>query len=105
MKTMHKKILLALSITAFCLATKAQTSENQHQLLQNKIETAMENGQNAEAIGYAKQDAALWMQEKGKKSNGYLDAIELLSIIYLLSDAAAWVTGTSLVVDGGRLLK
>ena len=27
------------------------------------------------------------------------------SIIYLLSDAAAWVTGTSLVVDGGRLLK
>ena len=27
------------------------------------------------------------------------------SIIYLLSDAAAWVTGTSLVIDGGRLLK
>ena len=27
------------------------------------------------------------------------------AIIYLLSDAAAWVTGTSLVIDGGRLLK
>lgn len=26
-------------------------------------------------------------------------------IIYLLSDAAAWVTGTTLVIDGGRLLK
>lgn len=26
-------------------------------------------------------------------------------IIYLLSDASAWVTGTSLVIDGGRLLK
>lgn len=27
-----------------------------------------------------------------------------LAIIYLLSDAARWVTGTSLVIDGGRLL-
>ena len=27
------------------------------------------------------------------------------AIIYLLSDAAAWLTGTSLVIDGGRLLK
>ena len=27
------------------------------------------------------------------------------AIIYLLSDAAAWVTGTSFVIDGGRLLK
>ncbi len=26
-------------------------------------------------------------------------------IIYLLSDASAWITGTSLVIDGGRLLK
>ena len=26
-------------------------------------------------------------------------------IIYMLSDAAAWITGTSLVIDGGRLLK
>jgi NAD(P)-dependent dehydrogenase (short-subunit alcohol dehydrogenase family) len=26
------------------------------------------------------------------------------SIIYLLSDAAAWITGTSLVIDGGRSL-
>jgi NAD(P)-dependent dehydrogenase (short-subunit alcohol dehydrogenase family) len=27
------------------------------------------------------------------------------AIIYLLSDAAAWVTGTSMVVDGGFMLK
>lgn len=27
------------------------------------------------------------------------------SIIYLLSDAASWITGTSLVLDGGRMLK
>jgi len=27
------------------------------------------------------------------------------AIIYLLSDAAAWVTGSELVIDGGRLLK
>ena len=26
-------------------------------------------------------------------------------IIYLLSDASAWVTGTELVIDGGRSLK
>ncbi len=24
------------------------------------------------------------------------------AIVYLLSDAAAWVTGTNMVVDGGR---
>lgn len=27
------------------------------------------------------------------------------AIVYLLSDASAWVTGSSLVIDGGRLLK
>ena len=27
------------------------------------------------------------------------------AIIYLLSDAAAWVTGTSMVVDGGFMIK
>ena len=26
-------------------------------------------------------------------------------IIYLLSDASAWVTGTELIIDGGRMLK
>jgi NAD(P)-dependent dehydrogenase (short-subunit alcohol dehydrogenase family) len=26
------------------------------------------------------------------------------AIVYLLSDASRWVTGTSLVIDGGRLL-
>ncbi len=26
-------------------------------------------------------------------------------IVYLLSDASAWVTGTELVIDGGRMLK
>ena len=26
------------------------------------------------------------------------------SVIYLLSDAAAWITGTDLVIDGGRSL-
>ena len=27
------------------------------------------------------------------------------AIIYLLSDASAWVTGTSLIIDGGFMLK
>ena len=27
------------------------------------------------------------------------------AIVYLLSDAASWVTGTDLVIDGGRSLK
>lgn len=27
------------------------------------------------------------------------------SVIYLLSDAAAWITGTSMIIDGGKLLK
>ena len=27
------------------------------------------------------------------------------AIIYLLSDASAWITGTSLIIDGGKLLK
>ena len=26
------------------------------------------------------------------------------AIVYLLSDTSRWVTGTSLVIDGGRLL-
>ena len=36
----------------------------------------------------------------------YADPKEIAwSIIYLLSDAAAWITGTDLVIDGGRSLK
>ena len=27
------------------------------------------------------------------------------AIVYLLSDASSWVTGTSLVIDGGFMLK
>ena len=27
------------------------------------------------------------------------------AIIYLLSDAAAWVTGTDMILDGGKLLR
>ena len=27
------------------------------------------------------------------------------AIVYLLSDAAAWVTGTDLLIDGGRSLR
>lgn len=36
----------------------------------------------------------------------YADPKEIAwSIIYLLSDAATWITGTDLVIDGGRSLK
>ena len=49
------------------------------------------------------EQRTLYMQKYPLKRYGEPEEVAW-AIIYLLSDAAAWVTGTSLIIDGGILL-
>lgn len=56
-------------------------------------------------IHYATDYEAIKLDLSKYPLSRYADPKEIAwSIIYLLSDAAAWITGTDLVIDGGRSL-
>jgi NAD(P)-dependent dehydrogenase (short-subunit alcohol dehydrogenase family) len=53
---------------------------------------------------YSQEDLLMDMNQYPLKRYGRPEEIAW-AIIYLLSDASQWVTGTSLIIDGGKLLK
>jgi len=62
------------------------------------IETPLINEDSLTTEDYEKDRAKYLLKRYGKPED------VAYAIIYLLSDASSWTTGTSLVVDGGRLL-
>ena len=61
------------------------------------VETPLIHGE-----GYSEEDLQNDMQKYYMKRYGRPEEIAW-AIIYLLSDASAWVTGTELKIDGGVL--
>ena len=57
-----------------------------------------------ERMAFSEEDLAKDIEKYPLKRYGRPEEVAH-AIIYLLSDAAAWVTGTNLVIDGGRSLK
>lgn len=70
----------------------------------NSIHPAMVNTELAQSLGFLTQED-YDADRKKYPLRRYANPQEIAwAIIYLLSDAAAWVTGSSLVIDGGALL-
>ena len=74
------------------------------QIRSNAVVPAMVNTPLVENLGFAEEDLERDKQKYPLKRYGQPEEIAW-AIIYLLSDASAWVTGSELVIDGGLTLK
>ena len=70
----------------------------------NAVSPGMVNTPLIDKQVYSEEDKSKDMSLYPLKRYGKPEEIAF-AIIYLLSDASAWVTGTNLVIDGGRSLK
>lgn len=70
----------------------------------NAVSPGMVNTSLVANIRFSEEELSKDMAQYPLKRYGEPEEIAY-AIIYLLSDAASWVTGTNLVIDGGRSLK
>lgn len=81
----------------YCVRELAQKNIRANSVHPGMVETPLIHGE-----GYSEEDLQKDMQKYYMKRYGRPEEIAW-AIIYLLSDASAWVTGTELKIDGGVL--